>query len=778
MQQRNESAKSDSQLLACFLASRDEDAFAALLRRHGPMVWGVCRRVVGSQHDAEDAFQATFLVLLRKAASIASRELLANWLYGVAQRTALHARTLTIKRRLKERQVPVMPDAVAGPEGRQPDWQSRLDEELSRLPDKYRAVVVLCDLEGKTRQEVARQLGVPEGTVAGRLARARARLAGRLKRHGVSVSSGLLAALLAQSSATASVPAGLMQKALKTVNLAMNHAALPVQVVALTNQVLESMLMTKLKNMATLLLLAVALSGGALLGHTAIRSAASADSLQLSPGQARSDVKPSGDPAKQPPLPAAAARLQVHHNSPVLSVAWSSNGASIATGTKDGTIHLTDAATGKEMRTIAGGDAVVSLAFAPDGKTLAVCQSEGTLSIWDTANGQQLSKAKRPAKGNAAGELVAFTPDNQALVTVGLGAFSQFRANLQAGGGMGMGGANGEVAMAPDGSVAGWVQDGGQVVMRAYDPAAQVQSSTQIQRLEVGDRHGLAFAPSGKMLAVGTDDKGVALWDLTNKKKSGVLTGLAKPAAKLAFSGNGQALAALAGDGTTIRVWDLAKKTTVGQVHSPHGKVGMMALSPDGKLLATAGVNEKILLVWKVGARELTHKGPPLQLSSKDLSGLWADLGGSDFEKTDDAWRKLGAGGSQAISFLAQQLRMVAVPPTDMKAIDKMLAELGDANYATREKAAKGLAAAGESAIVPLQRLLEKPPSIEAAKRAEAILQKLPEPALTPERLRALEAIGLLEQLRTPEASALLQEIARDALDAPVRRAARQAVER
>src|SRR5437660_8076681 len=128
---RQEAEATDGQLLACFLAQRSEAAFAALVRRHGPMVWGVCRRILGTQHDAEDAFQASFLVLVRKAPSIASRELLANWLYGVAHRTALHARTATAKRHLKEKLVSVMPDSATAPPDPWHDVLPILDEELS-----------------------------------------------------------------------------------------------------------------------------------------------------------------------------------------------------------------------------------------------------------------------------------------------------------------------------------------------------------------------------------------------------------------------------------------------------------------------------------------------------------------------------------------------------------------------------------------------------------------------------------------------------------------------
>src|SRR5262249_54094954 len=192
---RNGAGLTDGQLLESYLRSREEGAFAALVQRHGPMVWGVCRRLLGNHHDAEEAFQATFLVLVHKAASIVPQEMVANWLYGVAHHTALKARALAIRRRLRERQVAQMPEPYREQDVAD-DLRPLVDRELSRLPDKYRAVVVLCDLEGRTRQEVAPQLGLPEGTVASRLATARTMLAKRLVRRGVVLSGGGLAVML------------------------------------------------------------------------------------------------------------------------------------------------------------------------------------------------------------------------------------------------------------------------------------------------------------------------------------------------------------------------------------------------------------------------------------------------------------------------------------------------------------------------------------------------------------------------------------------------------
>src|SRR5215831_324958 len=152
-------SQTDNELLKRFLANRDENAFEALVRRHGPMVLALCRRILRDPLDAEDAFQATFLVFVRKAASIARRELLGNWLYGVAFRTARAARAAGARRRAKERQVCRPAEVTDADESARRDLRPVLDAELDRLPEKYRAAVVLCDLEGKSRKESARQLG-------------------------------------------------------------------------------------------------------------------------------------------------------------------------------------------------------------------------------------------------------------------------------------------------------------------------------------------------------------------------------------------------------------------------------------------------------------------------------------------------------------------------------------------------------------------------------------------------------------------------------------------
>lgn len=266
---------SDGQLLGCFIQYHDEAAFAAIVRRHGPMVMGVCRRILRNPHDAEDAFQATFLVLVRKATSVVPREMVGNWLYGVANTTAVRAKVVAAKRRLRERQVVDMPE----PEDNQSatdQWSELrqiLDQELIRLPSKYRVPIVACDLEGKSIKEAAGQLGWPQGTVAGRLARARNLLSKRLARYGRTVSALSLAEMLPQQ-AGAGVPASVVSSTIKVAYLDATKplaagATISAPVAALVEGVLKTMLLTKLKIATAALLvgLGVILSGAGLIAH-------------------------------------------------------------------------------------------------------------------------------------------------------------------------------------------------------------------------------------------------------------------------------------------------------------------------------------------------------------------------------------------------------------------------------------------------------------------------------------------------------------------------------
>ncbi|HEX5271211.1 MAG TPA: sigma-70 family RNA polymerase sigma factor [Gemmataceae bacterium] len=248
--------ETDGQLLGRYVKAGDELAFELLVRRHGPMVMGVCRRLLLTPEDAEDAFQATFLVLARKATSVRPRERVGPWLHGVASLAARKLRAATTRRWAREKQVRVFPEPATVADGLWTDLAPLLDREVSHLPEKYRLPVVLCDLEGKTRAEAARQLGWPEGTVAGRLVRGRALLAKRLTRLGLPVSAGVLTAVLSQN-ASARVPLTLVEQAAK------RTASGPV--VALAEGVLKAMLLTKSKLAATFILALAVLVGASVL---------------------------------------------------------------------------------------------------------------------------------------------------------------------------------------------------------------------------------------------------------------------------------------------------------------------------------------------------------------------------------------------------------------------------------------------------------------------------------------------------------------------------------
>jgi serpin B len=254
----------DGQFLERFALHSDEAAFEALVQRHAPMVWNVCRRVLGNPADADDAFQATFLVLVRKAGSIAHRDSAASWLHAVAFHIALNARSAAARRRLHERQEAAMAATEPSADAVWSDVRRVLDEELDRLPEKYRAPLVLCYLEGKTNDEAADQLGWTRGTVAGRLSRARDLLRGRLARRGLALSSAALAATLSENAASATVPVALSHLPWKAAHgYAAARQAAPAAAAALAEGALYTMFFHRLKIAALFLAALAVMAAGA-----------------------------------------------------------------------------------------------------------------------------------------------------------------------------------------------------------------------------------------------------------------------------------------------------------------------------------------------------------------------------------------------------------------------------------------------------------------------------------------------------------------------------------
>jgi RNA polymerase sigma factor (sigma-70 family) len=290
---------SDRELVAALAARRDDAAFEALVQRHGPMVLAVCQRVLRHMHDAEDAFQATFLVLVRKAAAIRHPDALAGWLYGVAHLTAQKARLANAKRRAAEAR------AAPGPtlKGTDPDG---LDEELCGLPEKYRVPLVLCELEGRSRTEVAGQLGIPEGTLSSRLAKGRKMLAQRLRRHGWDVTGLLPAApLLPVTLATTTIEAGRSVLAGRETS-----RLISARVITLSSGVMRTMFFRQIKTLTVILMVAgaIGLGGGRYAqGVFGGGSAVAADDKPETPAEA---VKRAEAEVQRAEAALAAARIQ------------------------------------------------------------------------------------------------------------------------------------------------------------------------------------------------------------------------------------------------------------------------------------------------------------------------------------------------------------------------------------------------------------------------------------------------------------------------------------
>jgi RNA polymerase sigma factor (sigma-70 family) len=429
-------ALTDGQLLDNFVTRHDETAFAALLHRHGPMVLGVCRRILHHAQDVDDAFQATFLVLIRKAGSIARKESVGSWLYGVAYRIAVRARSHMNKRSNRERPITDTAESPPGPSADVRELQTVVDEALHGLPEKYRAPLVLHYLGGKTKSETARQLGWTEGTVSGRLARGRQLLRARLARRGLDVSAGVIAWVLSYNGASGAVPLALLNTTLKVgvqaVTGKLVAGVASVRAAAMADALLRSLLLARLKLGAGLIVVMSFLAAGAALVARQVQPAPAPASRQGAPlsSSARTPDRPDSQPRPArdvlgDPLPLGAlARLGTtrgRHAGPLSALAFSRDGKVLATRGRDDRVRLWEAATGKLLHVLPGevgtaGAGLWCFAFAPDGRTLATGGGDGMVRFWDVRTGRQL----RRVRGNHLGvRSLAFTSDGKLLAVAG-----------------------------------------------------------------------------------------------------------------------------------------------------------------------------------------------------------------------------------------------------------------------------------------------------------------------------------------------------------------------
>jgi RNA polymerase sigma factor (sigma-70 family) len=647
----------DAELLKRFLALGEQDAFALLVRRHGPMVWGVCRHLARGEQDAEDAFQAVFLVLARSGASIRRREAVAGWLHGVACRVARRANRRNARRRERERRAAV-PEEAPAPDPGWRELQARLDEALDGLPEKYRAPFVLCCLEARPRKDVARELSLPEGTVSSRIARARRLLQGALERRGVTLTAALTAGELWRQSAHATLPQALAHLAVTsaTDGGAAASAAVLAQAQGVAGGTAGRMLACVGAMLLGLTAAAVAVGYGP--GHEPT------DKQEAQPAAAAAaPVDAHGDP-----LPAdAVARLgtiRFRHGAPIHLLTFTPDGKQVISWGRQ-SAKVWEVATRREVARLSptekrliqgallrpGGDTLVVieherkigsvarvrrradfsvirefrasdmrlLCLSPDGKLLCGAPysdpSYRTVEIWDVNEGRKLRSIKAHQDYLWCARL---SPDGKTMATaaednrIRLWDVTTGRLKREI---TGLPGIVTNAAFSGDGAVLatlGVTKKLGRAGTTAwasyhcddYISVREVATGKELRQLRMPLRPGfqseanvfpaLAFAPDGKTLACGNQDGVLHLWDATTGTEIRTLpVGMRHPSA-LAFSPDGKTIAL--GD-TSISLIDTATGKEVGADHGHHQRIHAVALTPDGRTTVTAA-GDGMVVLW------------------------------------------------------------------------------------------------------------------------------------------------------------------------------------
>jgi RNA polymerase sigma factor (sigma-70 family) len=574
----------DAELLRRFRAQQDEVAFSVLVKRHGPMVLGLCRRVLGDCHSAEDAFQAAFMVLVRRAASISCTGSLGGWLHEVAQRVAMKARQQENTRRHHERRSQPMPTTDPCEDLTWQELRVVLDAEIAGLAEKYRAPLVLCYLEGKSYNQAALQLGWPKGSVTTRLLRARELLRQRLVHRGITLSAGALITVLGEKVSGAAVGPMLTINTVRAGTAIATGKAVPggclsVEAIALAEHGITGMVGMKTKAWVLILVLGLAIGGAAVAGFGRLTQNEEPNQVVQAlnqPGKVEADIKQKKDAPVLTDLygdllPAGALmRLGTVRFRPGESaaLAFSGDGKILASAVGPG-VRLLDAANGRLLHRLPFPvpESCESLAVSADGKVFVAGSDKPRLI--DMATGKELRKFEVPADGLK--WFVALSPDGRTLAAGGwnrIGKNKSWPLVLL------------DVAT---GQIKHRLKDFGKDFL-PFDPA-------------------VSFSPDGKLLASGIDDM-VRLWDVTTGNQLQSFGGHKQQVGTVAFSPRGSILASC--DTGEVRLWDLAtgKVLHILKVNAPYVP---LAFSPDGKMLAYQ-VDQRTVCLWDVEAGKVARQ--------------------------------------------------------------------------------------------------------------------------------------------------------------------------
>jgi RNA polymerase sigma factor (sigma-70 family) len=577
--------ESDRELLRRFTTRGDETAFAALVERHGALVLSVCRSVLRHEQDAEDAFQATFLALARRATAIRDGAALPAWLHGVAYRVARKAQARSVKRHWHETRVP---GAAAADEHDELTWRelrAALHEEIQHLPEKYRLPLLLCYWEGMTQGVAARQLGCPQGTLRDRLERARHLLHQRLVRRGLQLSALFAGLALLPEAGRAGMTAALRAAA---VQAALHSAEASAEVVALAHAALRGVMTGPLRAAGAAVLVVCVLGAGLGLGMRGPAAAEGRPQLpspnpaQAAAARAEDALLPGRDIYGDALPRGAMSRLgttRFRHANTIWSIAFAPpDGKVIATGSLDNTLRLWDATTGKELARLGRQNGpkffaqVISVAFSPDGRSVASGSNDGTIRLWDPKTGKGLHEI---ATGEGYVAALAYAPDGKSMAA-----------------------AHGE---------------GKKVVV--WDTA----TGKALRRLEghSGPVAAVAYSADGKVIASGAADRSVRVWDAATGQEVCRFEA-EKSVEGVALSCDGKLVASCASD-KGVHLWDVATRQHVGKLPFPEESVRAVAFAPDGKTLAAASasigpaggeVRGRVLLfdvAARTGSRQLTE---------------------------------------------------------------------------------------------------------------------------------------------------------------------------